>query len=106
MSGPEGYEVAYAVAEDNLRVGCTVIADSVYPAEGTRLKADHPSLRKRRIRILQLVAGCSNHVSERLSTMCPVWTPKGRRGTSGSAFEVEGRYAEVSTRWGGGKGGA
>ena len=36
MSGPEGYLVAYAVAEDNLRLGRTVIADSVNPIEVTR----------------------------------------------------------------------
>jgi len=54
VSRPEGYEVAYAIAEDNLRLGRTVIADSVYPAEGTRPKADHPSLRKRQIRTPRL----------------------------------------------------
>jgi predicted kinase len=32
----EGYDVAYAVAEDNLRVGRTVIADSVNPVPITR----------------------------------------------------------------------
>jgi len=36
MSGPEGYLVAYAIAEDNLRLGRTVIADSVNPIEVTR----------------------------------------------------------------------
>ncbi len=36
MSGPEGYAVAYALAEDNLRLGHTVIADSVNPVEETR----------------------------------------------------------------------
>ncbi len=36
ISGPEGYVVAYAVAEDNLRLGRTVIADSVNPVEETR----------------------------------------------------------------------
>ena len=36
MSGPEGYVVAYAIAEDNLRLGHTVIADSVNPVEETR----------------------------------------------------------------------
>jgi predicted kinase len=34
--GEEGYRVAYAVAEDNLRAGCTVIADSVNPLQETR----------------------------------------------------------------------
>jgi len=32
----EGYRVAYAVAEDNLRLGMTVIADSVNPIAITR----------------------------------------------------------------------
>ena len=36
MSGPEGYQVAYAIAEDNLRLDRTVIADSVNPLEVTR----------------------------------------------------------------------
>ena len=36
ISGPEGYVVAYAIAEDNLKLGRTVIADSVNPLEITR----------------------------------------------------------------------
>ena len=36
ISGSEGYVVAYAVAEDNLRLGHSVIADSVNPIELTR----------------------------------------------------------------------
>ena len=36
ISGPEGYEVAYAIADDNLRLGHTVVADSVNPVEVTR----------------------------------------------------------------------
>ena len=36
ISGLEGYVVAYAIAEDNLRLGHTVIADSVNPVEETR----------------------------------------------------------------------
>ena len=35
IAGPEGYMVAYVVAEDNLRLGHTVIADSVNPVEVT-----------------------------------------------------------------------
>jgi predicted kinase len=34
--GPAGYMVGYAVAEDNLRIGRTVIADSVNPLSVTR----------------------------------------------------------------------
>ncbi len=36
ISGSEEYVVAYAVAEDNLRLGHSVIADSVNPIELTR----------------------------------------------------------------------
>jgi predicted kinase len=36
LSGPEGYEVAYRVAADNLRLGMSVVADSVNPIEITR----------------------------------------------------------------------
>jgi predicted kinase len=39
VSGPmtdAGYRVAYAICEDNLRLGLTVIADSVNPLEVTR----------------------------------------------------------------------
>lgn len=31
-----GYRIAYAIAEDNLRIGRTVVADSVNPVEITR----------------------------------------------------------------------
>jgi predicted kinase len=34
--GPTGYMVGYAVAEDNLRIGRTVVADSVNPLNITR----------------------------------------------------------------------
>jgi predicted kinase len=34
--GPAGYMVGYAVAEDNLRIGRTVVADSVNPLNITR----------------------------------------------------------------------
>ena len=36
VTGPEGYVVAHAIAVDNLRLGHTVIADSVNPIEITR----------------------------------------------------------------------
>lgn len=37
VTGPEGYLVAYGVAEDNLRLGLSVVADSVNPLQVTRL---------------------------------------------------------------------
>jgi predicted kinase len=36
ITGPEGYLVAYKIASDNLRLGLTVIADSVNPLNLTR----------------------------------------------------------------------
>ena len=36
LTGPEGYVVAYRVAEDNLRLGISVVADSVNPIGVTR----------------------------------------------------------------------
>jgi predicted kinase len=36
LVGPEGYQVAYGLAVDNLRLGATVVADSVNPLEITR----------------------------------------------------------------------
>ena len=36
VDGPEGYAVAYRIAEDNLRNGLSVVADSVNPIEITR----------------------------------------------------------------------
>lgn len=36
LHGPEGYSVAYALAGDNLRLGHTVVADSVNPLKITR----------------------------------------------------------------------
>ena len=34
--GPAGYVVAYGVAEDNLRIGRIVVADTVNPVQATR----------------------------------------------------------------------
>jgi predicted kinase len=36
VDGPEGYVTAYRIAEDNLRLGRVVVADSVNPLEITR----------------------------------------------------------------------
>lgn len=36
VDGPQGYAVAYQLAEDNLRLGLNVVADSVNPLEITR----------------------------------------------------------------------
>lgn len=36
VTGPEGYVIAYRVAEDNLRLGLSVVADTVNPLQVTR----------------------------------------------------------------------
>jgi predicted kinase len=36
LSGPEGYIIAYRIAEDNLRLGLSVVADTVNPIQITR----------------------------------------------------------------------
>lgn len=36
VSGPEGYDIAYRIATDNLRLGSRVVADSVNPLQITR----------------------------------------------------------------------
>lgn len=36
VTGSEGYEIAYRIAADNLRLGLTVVADSVNPLQITR----------------------------------------------------------------------
>ena len=64
ISGPEGYVVAYAIAEDNLRLGRTVIADSVNPVESTR--ADWRKVAKRAgKRCIEIEVVCSDQAERR-----------------------------------------
>ena len=64
ISGPEGYVVAYAVAEDNLRLGHTVIADSVNPVEVTRA-AWREVARRAGKRFMEIEVVCSDEVEHR-----------------------------------------
>lgn len=64
ISGPEGYVVAYAVAEDNLRLGHTVIADSVNPVEITRAAWRNVAARAS-IRCIQVEVVCSDRAEHR-----------------------------------------
>ena len=64
ISGPEGYVVAYAVAEDNLRVGRTVIADSVNPVEVTRA-AWRKVARRAGTRCVEIEIVCSDRAEHR-----------------------------------------
>ncbi|NJK54325.1 MAG: hypothetical protein HC936_18950, partial [Leptolyngbyaceae cyanobacterium SU_3_3] len=47
IAGSEGYSVAYRLAEDNLRLGLSVVADSVNPLQITRMAWREVALRVR-----------------------------------------------------------
>lgn len=64
ITGPEGYVVAYAIAEDNLRVGRIVIADSVNPVEVTRAEWRRVARRAGK-RYIDIEIVCSDHVEHR-----------------------------------------
>lgn len=57
--GDEGYRVAYAVAEDNLRLGLNVIADSVNPLAVTR-EAWHAVAQRAGVPHLDVEVVCSD----------------------------------------------
>jgi predicted kinase len=62
--GHEGYMVAYAVAEDNLRAGNVVIADSVNPLPITR-DAWHSVAKRTSSDILEIEVICSDQAEHR-----------------------------------------
>ena len=64
ISGPEGYEVAYAVAEDNLGLGRTVVADSVNPIEITRA-AWRDVAERAGTRFIEIEVVCSDEAEHR-----------------------------------------
>ena len=64
VSGPEGYEVAYAVAEDNLVLGRTVVADSVNPIGITRA-AWREVTQRAGTRFIEIEIVCSDHAEHR-----------------------------------------
>ncbi|WP_448205932.1 AAA family ATPase [Azospirillum sp. sgz302134] len=57
--GPLGYVVAYRVAEDNLRLGATVIADSVNPVQATR-DAWRATAERAGARLIEVEVVCSD----------------------------------------------
>jgi predicted kinase len=59
-----GYRVAYAVAEDNLRLGRIVVADSVNPLHITR-QAWHAVARRAAVRVLDVEIVCSDPAEHR-----------------------------------------
>jgi predicted kinase len=54
-----GYRIAYAIAEDNLRIGRTVVADSVNPLEITR-EAWREVGRRVQVRTVEIEVICSD----------------------------------------------
>jgi predicted kinase len=62
--GPAGYSVAYAVAEDNLRLGRMVIADSVNPLAVTR-EAWRAAARHAGASIIEVEVCCSDMTEHR-----------------------------------------
>lgn len=67
-----GYRVAYAVAEDNLRLGRTVVADSVNPLQLTR-NAWHDVARRAAVGSLDVEVVCSDEDEHkrRIETRAP-----------------------------------
>lgn len=57
--GPEGYLMAYRLAEDNLRLDCDVVADSVNPLHLTRTAWRDVALRAG-VRSIDIEVICSN----------------------------------------------
>ena len=63
-SGPEGYLAARDLAEDNLRVGRTVIVDSVNPLAITRAYW-HRAAARREVELLEIEVVCSDAAQNR-----------------------------------------
>jgi predicted kinase len=64
IRGPEGYLVGYAVAEDNLRLGRVVVADSVNPLGITR-NAWRDLAKRAGVRCIDVEIVCSDAVEHR-----------------------------------------
>jgi predicted kinase len=60
--GPAGYAVAYGVAEDNLRIGRIVVADTVNPVQATR-DAWLDVARRAAVRVREVEVICSRRAS-------------------------------------------
>lgn len=59
LQGPEGYMLAYRLAEDSLRLGGDVVADSVNPLEVTR-KAWRDVAMRAGVRFIEIEVICSD----------------------------------------------
>ncbi len=78
INGPEGYAVAYCIAADNLRLGSSVVADSVNPLQITRSAWRDVAI-SARLPFVEIEVVCSNiaehrHRVEARSTDLPGFT--------------------------------
>jgi predicted kinase len=64
INGPEGYVVAYRIAADNLRLGLSVVADSVNPLQITRA-AWRDVATQSGVAIVEIEVVCSNEAEHR-----------------------------------------
>ena len=76
--GDEGYRVAYALAEDNLRLGHTVIGDSVNPLQITR-EAWRRTAERAGVKAVEVEVICSDQLEHR--------------------HRIETRVVDVSVTW-------
>lgn len=72
VNGPEGYNVAYRIAADNLRLGLSVVADSVNPLELTRAAWRDVAIQAG-VRFVEIEIVCSDKAEhrKRVETRCP-----------------------------------
>jgi len=64
ITGPEGYTVAYRIAEDNLRLALPVIADTVNPLQITR-RAWREVATRSGVPFVEIEVVCSNQTEHR-----------------------------------------
>lgn len=109
VSGPEGYEFAYAIAADNLRLGRTVIMDSVNPIEVTRSAWRGVAQRTGR-RYVEIEVVCSDRAEHRRRVesrtvdiaghLLPTWQDVCEREyeawQAGIVVDTAGRHIEAS----------
>jgi predicted kinase len=71
VNGPEGYIVAYHIAADNLRLGLSVVADSVNPLRVTRAAWRDVAMRAK-VPFVEIEVVCSNAAEHRsrVETRC------------------------------------
>jgi len=85
VAGGAGYRVAYAIAEENLKLGRTVVADSVNPIRITRA-AWRDVANRARAKLIDVVVTCSDRAQHQSRVEA---RPPGTRGSA---------WAEVLSR--------